>query len=177
MGRGTDMQIRKETARDCPAISRLIAEAFLSAQHSTGREADIVIGMRAAGALALSLVAEEEGRIVGHIAISEARVGEEAGWFLVGPLAVLPAWQGRGIGSALMKAAIEELKTGEAGGQSLGFVLVGYPDYYGRFGFRSFAGLTVAGVPAENVMGLPFGTREPMGELIHHPAFGLDQKE
>ncbi|MEI2385051.1 N-acetyltransferase [Breoghania sp. JC706] len=170
MGREADMQIRKETARDCPAISSLIAEAFLSAEHSTGREADIVIGLRTAGALVLSLVAEEEGRILGHIAISQAKVGGEAGWFLVGPLAVLPAWQGRGIGSALMRAAIEELK-----GAGSGFVLVGYPDYYGRFGFRSFARLTVAGVPAENVMALPFGSAEPVGEIVHHPAFGLDQ--
>jgi putative acetyltransferase len=59
---------------------------------------------------------------------------------------------------------------------SRGAALVGDPAYYGRFGFRAFPGLSVAGCPAEVVQALPFDSTEPHGELIHHPAFGLDQQ-
>lgn len=165
------MLIRNETAGDIPAISRLVTEAFLTLAQSTGNEASIVEKLRADGALALSLVAEEQGEVIGYLAASAARIGTQDGWGLIGPIAVLPSRHRQGIGTALMAEALRRLRA-----TSRGAALVGDPAYYGRFGFRSFPGLGVAGCPPEVVQALPFNGIEPRGELIHHPAFGLDQQ-
>lgn len=164
------MLIRNETAADIPAIGRLITEALLMLPQSTGTEAAIVEKLRAAGALSLSLVADDEGEVIGYLAASAARVESEEGWGLIGPLVVLPARHRQGIGTALMEEALRRLRI-----TSRGAALVGDPAYYGRFGFRAFPGLGVAGCPPEVVQALPFDGTEPRGELIHHPAFGLDQ--
>lgn len=165
------MLIRNETVRDIPAIGRLVTEALLLLAQSTGTEAGIVEALRADGALALSLVAEEDGEVVGYLAASPARVGTQDGWALIGPLVVLPSRHRRGIGTALMAEALGRLR--KAG---RGAALVGDPAYYGRFGFRAYPGLGVTGCPPEVVQALPFDGSEPRGELIHHPAFGLDQR-
>ncbi len=165
------MRIRNETAGDIPAIRRVVSEALLMLAQSTGTEAGIVERLRAEGALALSLVAEEEGRVVGYLAASAARIGTQDGWGLIGPLAVLPSRQRQGIGTALIAEALRRLRE-----TCRGAALVGDPAYYGRFGFRAFPGLGVAGCPPEVVQALPFETTEPHGELIHHPAFGLHQQ-
>ncbi|MDQ8698466.1 N-acetyltransferase [Hyphomicrobium sp. LHD-15] len=166
------MLIRNETMGDIPAISRLVTEALLMLAQSSGTEASIVERLRAEGALALSLVAEEEGEVIGYLAASAARIGSEGGWGLIGPLVVLPSRHRQGIGTALMEEALSRLQA-----TSRGAALVGDPTYYGRFGFRSFPGLGVAGCPPEVVQALPFDGIEPRGELIHHPAFGLNQRE
>ncbi|MBS0239633.1 MAG: N-acetyltransferase [Proteobacteria bacterium] len=165
------MLIRNETVGDIPAISRLVTEALLTLAQSTGTEASIVEKLRADSALALSLVAEEKGEAVGYLAASAARIGTQDGWALIGPLAVLPSRHRQGIGTALMAEALLRLRA-----TSRGAALVGDPAYYGRFGFRSFPGFGVAGCPPEVVQALPFDGIEPRGELIHHPAFGLDQQ-
>lgn len=166
------MLIRNETAGDIPAIGRLVTEALLMLAQSTGTEASIVEKLRADGALALSLVAEEEGEVIGYLAASAARVGTQDGWGLIGPLVVLPSRHRQGIGTALMAEALRRLRT-----TSRGAALVGDPAYYSRFGFRAYPGLRVAGCPPEVVQALPFDGTQPCGELIHHPAFGLDQPE
>ncbi|CAM5769117.1 hypothetical protein LMIY3S_02730 [Labrys miyagiensis] len=166
------MLIRNETAGDIPAISRVVTEALRMLAQSTGTEAGIVERLRADGALALSLVAEEEGEVIGYLAASAARIGKQDGWGLIGPLAVLPSRHRRGIGTALMTEALRRLRA-----TSRGAALVGDPAYYGRFGFRAFPGLKVEGCPPEVVQALPFDGSEPRGELKHHPAFGLDQQK
>ena len=164
------MLIRDETTGDIPAIGRVITEAMLTLPQATGTEARIVERLRAEGALTLSLVAEADGAVVGHLAASAARVGAQDGWGLIGPLAVLPAWHRRGIGTALMTEALRRLRA-----TCRGAALVGHPGYYVRFGFRAFPGFGVAGCPPEVVLALPFDGVAPRGELIHHPAFGLEQ--
>ncbi|MCB9947402.1 MAG: N-acetyltransferase [Rhodospirillaceae bacterium] len=166
------MLIRNETAGDIPAIGRLVTEALLLLPQSTGTEASIVETLRAAGALVLSLVAEQEGEVVGYLAASPARIGTEDGWGLIGPLVVLPSRHRQGIGTALMAEALRRLRATWRGA-----ALVGDPAYYGRFGFRAFPGLSVAGCPPEVVQALPFSGSVPGGELMHHPAFGLNQQE
>lgn len=166
------MLIRNETAGDIPVIGRLVTEALLMLAQSTGTEASIVEKLRAEGALSLSLVAEEEGEVVGYLAASPARVGTQDGWGLIGPLAVLPSRHRQGIGTALMTEALRRLRV-----TCRGAALVGDPAYYGRFGFRAFPGLGVTGCPPEVVQALPFDGSEPRGELFHHPAFGLNQQE
>lgn len=165
------MLIRDETPGDIPAIGRVVTEAMRLLPQATGTEAAIVERLRADGALTLSLVAEDEGEVVGYLAASAARIGPQDGWGLIGPLAVLPARHRQGIGSALMAEALGRLRA-----SARGAALVGDPAYYGRFGFRAYKGLGVAGCPPEVVQALPFDGSAPRGELIHHPAFGLDQK-
>ena len=164
------MLIRDELAGDGPAISQLVTEAMLMLAQSTGTEAGIVEKLRADNALALSLVAEDDGVIVGYLAASAATIGTEDGWGLIGPLAVLPSRHRQRIGTALMAEAIGRLRA-----DSRGAVLVGDPGYYSRFKFRTFPSLRLAGVPPQFVQALPFDGTEPRGELIHHPAFGLNQ--
>lgn len=164
------MLIRDETERDSAAIATVITEAMRLLPQATGTEAEIVARLRAAGALTLSLVAEADGVVLGHLAASPGRIGADARWAVIGPLAVLPERHRQGIGSALMHAALARLR-----GTARGAALVGHPAYYRRFGFRPFAGLTVAGCPPEVVLALPFDATEPSGELIHHAAFGLEQ--
>ncbi|WP_321339694.1 N-acetyltransferase [Breoghania sp.] len=165
------ISIRDETPADIAIIGDVIRQAMSVLAIATGTEAAIVERLRAAGALTLSLVAEKDGEVVGHLAASPGLVGEEEGWGLIGPVGVLPPLHGQGIGSALMVEAIRRLKPTHRGA-----ALVGHPAYYPRFGFRAFPGLYVPGCPPEVVMALPFDGSEPDGELIHHPAFGLDQQ-
>ncbi|MDE8651048.1 GNAT family N-acetyltransferase [Novosphingobium album (ex Liu et al. 2023)] len=166
------MLIRDEIARDIPAIGRVVTEAMRMLAQASGTEAGIVEKLRAEGALALSLVAEDEGGVIGYLAASPARIGAQPGWGLIGPVAVLPSRHSQGVGTALMTEAIRRLRR-----TCRGAALVGDPGYYGRFGFRAFPGLGVTGCPPEAVQALPFDGSEPCGELIHHPAFGLDQQE
>lgn len=104
------MLIRNEVARDIAAIRVVVTEAMRTLKQASGTEADIVDRLRAADALTLSLVAEDGGEVVGYLAASEARIGAQGGWGLIGPLAVLPSRHGQGIGSALMVEAIRRLK-------------------------------------------------------------------
>ena len=112
-----------------------------------------------------------EGRTVGHIAFSKASVGDsDPGWFLLGPVAVLHSSQGRGIGSALVRSALAELRARRAGG----CVLVGDPGFYSRFGFSTFPGLAYEGVPHEYVLGLPFTDAVPCGHITANNAFEIE---
>ena len=111
------MLIRNETAGDIPAISRLVTEAMLLLPQAAGTEARIVERLRADGALSLSLVAEERGQVIGHLAASAARIGSQDGWALIGPLAVLPAWHRRRA-EALLWSVIRPITAGSASGPS-----------------------------------------------------------
>ncbi|MGY6632547.1 MAG: GNAT family N-acetyltransferase [Alkalilacustris sp.] len=160
------MQIRPETPTDAAAIRHVVDVAFRGAPHSDGTEAAIVDALRLAGALSLSLVAESEGRTVGHVAFSPVTVdGVEVGLTGLGPLAVLPEAQGRGIGTALVWAGL-----GRLGGR--GCVVLGDARYYRRFGFAPCPGLWLPGVPPEHFMALAQGRSLPQGAVAYHPAFG-----
>jgi putative acetyltransferase len=165
----TDMLIREEIPKDVERIGAVIEAAFETAAVSSGSEVEIVERLRSAGALLLSLVAERSGRIVGHVAVSATTIGEQGDWALIGPMAVLPGFQSRGIGSALMEDALRRLRSAGLNGAAL----VGDPAYYGRFGFRAWPGLKLHGVPDKFVLALPFTDGVPNGALAHHEAFGL----
>jgi len=126
--------IRKGIPKDVDLIGSVIDAAFKTAAVSSGTEAKIVERLRSAGALMLSLVAEQSGTIVGHIAVSATTIGNQGDWALIGPMAVLPEFQSQGIGSALMKEAVQLLRSAGMNGAAL----VGDPAYYGRFGFRAW---------------------------------------
>jgi putative acetyltransferase len=163
--------VRPESPLDVAAIWQINVAAFKDHPFSRQTEHLIVDALREAGALELSLVAEGEGRVVGHIAFSPCRIGEVSrGWLLLGPVAVEPDHQGRGIGSTLIEAGLEALRARAA----LGCVLVGDPAFYRRFGFRHHPGLVCPGVPDEYVLCLPLQGDAPTGEVEHHSAFSAE---
>ncbi len=163
-----NLRIRDETNLDVPAITALTEAAFLNAPHTGHTEHFIVNALRRAGQLTLSLVAERDGVVVGHVAVSPVSVSDGAtGWYGLGPISVLPALQGQGIGSALMHAALDGLRARGAAG----CLLVGDPAYYTRFGFRPVPGLVYPGIPPEYFMALAFGVSIPQGTVSFHAAF------
>lgn len=162
------MIIRHERAGDEQTIGRLTKLAFTGHPYSQGTEAAIVRELRAAGALSLSLVCEEGSDILGHVALSPVRIdGADCGWFGLGPISVLPDVQRGGIGSALMRAAIEWMREEGAGG----CVLAGDPAYYRRFGFAPRQELVLPDLPPEFFLCLPLQGPVPSGIVSFHEAF------
>jgi putative acetyltransferase len=162
------MIIRAETLADLPAIRSVVTAAFQDAPHSGGSEAAIVDALRKAGALAVSLVAQDEGAVVGHVAFSPVIVnGQDIGWYGLGPVAVLSANRQRGIGEALIRAGLARIEQRGA----RGCVVLGDPAYYGRFGFRSDPELRLADVPAEYFQRFVIDGEPPSGVVDYHPAF------
>lgn len=160
--------IRPESPADIGAIHAVTTAAFLDAPHTAHTEQFIVDALRRAGALALSLVAVEDGEIVGHVAASPVSISDgSTDWYGLGPISVRPALQGRGIGSLLMRTAVGLLQ--EQG--AAGCVLVGEPSYYSRFGFTPEPGLVLPDVPPEYFLTLPLGRSLPRGVVTFHEGF------
>jgi len=131
------MIIRKETNQDFDQIYNLVKTAFLTAEVSAGTEQDLVNEIRESDQYIpeLSLVYEENGKVIGHIMLSKAYIhdGENKSEALyVAPLSVFQEQRKKGIGSALMR---ESFRIAEQLGYTSVF-LVGNPDYYFRFGFK-----------------------------------------
>lgn len=160
--------IREEVPADVPSIEAVTVEAFLNAAHTRHTEQYIVNALRRSHALTISLVAEIDGVLAGHIALSPVRISDgSTRWFGLGPISVLPAYQRRGVGSALMVAALVALR--QQGAQ--GCVLLGEPGYYDRFGFRATPDLVLPGVPPEYFQVLHLGSATARGIVSYHPAF------
>lgn len=164
------MQIRAERPADRSAISAVNRAAF-----ETGTEANLVDALRARAEPFISLVADDDGAIVGHIAFSPVTLSGyvEAKVAGLGPMAVMPDRQGQGLGSALVRTGLDACR-------QLGFgavVVVGHPEYYPRFGFvpASSFGLTCEyDVPDEVFMALELesGTLHGKSGIVrYHPAF------
>ena len=165
------MLIRNEEPRDHQAIHQVTVRAFESMPFSNGAEAPIVRMLRQNGDLTISLIAEEEGEVVGHIAFSPVTIGgKHDDWFGLGPVSVEPARQKRGIGRALIETGLSLLK--ERGAQ--GCALIGSPDLYRRFGFTSDGRLTYGTLEPKYVQWIVLRGDPPAGELRFAPAFSLD---
>ena len=163
------MEIRVEMPGDVGAIRAVTTAAFAVAPYSNQMEAAIVDGLRQGGALSLSLVAMEEGNVVGHVAFSPVLInGQPRDWYGLGPVSVQPDRQGQGVGQRLIVRGLDELKNRGAGG----CVVFGEPAYYGRFGFVSDPGLVFAGAPPGYFQRLVFKGTSPKGEVSYHAAFG-----
>lgn len=170
------LEFRIETPADVSAIDALTTAAFLHAPHTSHTEQLIVNALRQASQLTLSLLAEKDRRLVGHVAISPVTVSSRAGdgkastgWYGLGPISVAPDCQRQGIGTHLMEQVLMQLRQMGAAG----CVLVGDPHFYNRFGFRPQSALVLPDVPAEYFMALAFGDEVPAGVVSFHTTFGV----
>ena len=162
------MIIRNETASDIDAIREITIAAFQTLEISNQTEHFIIEALRAANALTLSLVAEVDGRVTGHIAFSPVTIsGGTRNWYGLGPVSVLPDYQRQGIGNALIREGLTRLKDLKA----RGCCLVGYPEYYRQFGFQNVPGLELEGVPGEVFFALSFDGHIPQGKVTFHEGF------
>ena len=162
------MIIRNETTADMNAISEVTIAAFQNLAISHHTEQFIIKALRNANALTVSLVAELDGKVVGHIAFSPIAISDGSlNWYGLGPISVLPEYQKQGIGKSLILKGLSLLK--DMGGQ--GCALVGDPNYYKRFGFRNIPDLIYEGIPQEVFLVLPFDKRIPRGTVVFHKGF------
>ncbi|MGE7370977.1 GNAT family N-acetyltransferase [Neorhizobium sp. NPDC001467] len=164
------MILRAEQPGDATAIAAVTTEAFAGMAHSDGSEPAIIARLREAGALVVSLVAETEGVVIGHVVFSPVTFSSgETDWYALGPVSVLPHYQGKGIGTHLIRNGLEAIRDRDA----TGCVVFGKPAYYRRFGFLTDIGLTSPGLPREYLMALPLRGQVPSGILSFHAAFGV----
>lgn len=166
--------IRDEARHDAEVIAEVTVAAFDSLEISNHTEQFIVEALRSAGALTVSLVAEVDGHVVGHIAFSPVTISDGSNnWYGLGPVSVLPLYQRMGIGKALIREGLSRLK--ELGAK--GCCLVGHPQYYRKFGFENVTGLVVEGVPEEVFFALSFDGRFPQGNVTFHEGFKADGQQ
>lgn len=162
--------VREERSDDAAAISSVIQSAFTASRFGHHNESAIVAALRADKALVLSLVADADGELVGHVAFSAVRIGAEAArWLGLGPVAVLPGRQRRGIASALISEGLARLVKEDW----LGCVVVGDAAFYRRFGFAPARGLKVGEIPSHHVLVRVFEGDQPDGEVHYHSAFAV----
>ena len=165
------INIRSETNDDIGAITEVTIAAFQTLEISNHTEQFIIKALRAAKALTISLVAESDGRVIGHIAFSPVTISDGTrGWYGLGPVSVLPAYQRHGIGKALIDEGLSRLK----GMQARGCCLVGHPEYYRKFAFTNVTGFVHEGVPQEVFLALSFDGHVPHGEVTFHEGFSAE---
>ena len=162
------IRIRPEVEADHPVIHDLTRRAFAPMPFAAGDEPDLIDALRRLGALSLSLVAELDGRVVGHVALSPVTHESGAeGWFGLGPISAEPALQRQGVGGAL----IVEAKSWLAARGAAGCILTGDPGYYPRHGFLPAPQHAPEAEPAEYFMVLSLAGEIPPGRFRFHPAF------
>lgn len=166
------INIRLERPGDEDVIHDLTQAAFAPMSYSSKTEGAIIRALRARGDLTLSLVAEEDGAIVGHVAFSPVTIdGHYDDWFGLGPISVRADRQRQGIGRMLIREGIHELKALGANGCAL----VGDQAVYKGAGFVSDGRLTYEGVPDIYVQYLTLSGHGPSGRLTFSPAFAATE--
>jgi putative acetyltransferase len=166
--------IRSETDADIDAITTVTVAAFKTLEISNQTEQFIVEALRAAQALTVSLVAEVDGRVIGHVAFSPITISDGTqNWYGLGPVSVLPKYQGQGVGKALIHEGLSRLK----GLGARGCCLVGHPEYYKKFGFDSIPELVHEGVPPEVFLALSLDGNIPRGTVTFHEGFKADGQQ
>ncbi|RFF30699.1 GNAT family N-acetyltransferase [Wenzhouxiangella sediminis] len=166
----TKIEISTERASDIPMIHAVHSEAF-----ETEAEARLVDRLRQSADPFLSLVARFGDVVVGHILFTPVHLADrgKAGLLGLAPMAVLPAFQGQGIGGQLIERGLAAAR--ELGAR--GVVVLGHAAYYPRFGFRPASEFGLSNefrAPAENFMALelvPDGLSAASGQVRYHAAF------
>lgn len=169
------MLIRQENIKDYAAVYNLIEEAFATATHRDGNEQDLAAALREGDSFLpkLSLVAEIDGEIAGHILFTEGKVGEDI-VLVLAPLSILPKFQKQGIGTAL-------IKEGHKIAKSLGYsyvLVLGSELYYPRLGYLPAIqfGIEVPnGIPSDNFMAIKlYNDATPIsGAVTYAKEFGI----
>ena len=163
--------IRNEKDADVDAITEVTVAAFKTLEISNHTEQFIIEALRANDALTVSLIAELDGNIVGHVAFSPVTISDGTqNWYGLGPVSVLPEHQRKGIGKSLILEGISRLK----GLNAKGCCLVGHPDYYRKLGFKNVSGLVHDGVPQEVFLAMSFDGQIPQGTVNFHDGFKAD---
>lgn len=131
------LTIREEEIKDYNEVEKVVEESFKTAEFSDKDEHNLVGRLRKSNEFIkeLSLIAEEENKILGHVLLTKALINGENTSFetlALAPLAVLPEYQKSGIGKILMNKAIERAR--DLGYKSI--VVLGDENYYPKFGFE-----------------------------------------
>lgn len=169
------MLIRQEEMNDYKEVYNLITEAFATAEHTDGNEQDLVVALRKGDAFIpeLSLVAEVDNELIGHIMFTKAKVGNDI-VLVLAPLSIKPQYQKQGIGTAL-------INEGHKIAKALGFqysLVLGSETYYPRVGYipANQIGIEVPqGIPAENFMAIQLQeeAKKMSGSVIYAKEFGI----
>ena len=163
--------IRNEIDADVDAITEVTVAAFKTLEISNHTEQFIIEALRAVKALTVSLVAEIDSRVIGHVAFSPVTISDGTqNWYGLGPVSVLPQYQRNGVGKALIQQGLSRLKDLNA----KGCCLVGHPDYYRKLGFKNVSGLVHEGVPQEVFLAMSFDGQIPQGTVAFHEGFKAD---
>ena len=165
-----NLRIRAEEAGDINTIATITRDAYVDNPHSRHSEHLIVDGLRSGRALALSLVAELDGVVVGHVAFSRVDISDgSTGWYCLGPLAVTASARGAGVGGRLVREGLDRLRA--MGGN--GCVVLGDPAFYRRFGFRHNPEIMIQGEGQDRFLALSFAGARAGGVITYHPAFNI----
>lgn len=169
------MLIRQEEMNDYKEVYNLITEAFATAEHTDGNEQDLVVALRKGDAFIpeLSLVAEVDNELVGHIMFTKAKVGNDI-VLVLAPLSIKPQYQKQGIGTAL-------INEGHKIAKALEFqysLVLGSETYYPRVGYipANQIGIEVPqGIPAENFMAIQLQeeAKKMSGSVTYAKEFGI----
>lgn len=170
-----DIKIRQERQKDYQQIRDLVREAFAHAEHSDGDEHNLIERIRLSPDYIpeLSLVAESDDIILGHIMFTRVFVGQTEAIALA-PLSVRTDWQRKGIGKLLVAA-------GHRQARKMGYfcsMVLGNPDYYSKFGYEkasSYGIIAPFDVPDEYYMVCDLGNTGdiPQGNVKYSDAFGI----
>jgi predicted N-acetyltransferase YhbS len=166
--------IRQEQEKDIDAVYQVVKTAFATMELADGDEQDLVNRLRKSAAFIpeLSLVAEYEGKIIGHILFTKMKIGDHPSLALA-PVAVLPEYQKQGAGGELIREGHRIAK--ELGYRSV--IVVGHPDYYPRFGYHLASQWKITApfeVPDEAFMALELvegGLTGVSGMIAYAPEF------
>ncbi|MEM8979874.1 MAG: N-acetyltransferase [Pseudomonadota bacterium] len=158
--------LREEREDEYRSIHDMTVAAFSTVSYGDGTEGEIIDRLRADGDLSLSTVAELEGVLVGQVSLSPAKIGEATGWFGLGPIAVAIDHMRQGIGSALVRHAVDwACDQGAAG-----VCLVGSHEYYPRFGFQNDGDVSYLDLTRKYVHWLTLSGPDPKGAITFAPA-------
>ena len=170
------MIIRQEDVNDYKEVYELVKSAFASAEISDGTEQDLVEALRKnkeAYIPDLSLIAEEQGELIGHIMFTKIKIGSDVALALA-PLSVKPKYQRQGVG-------MELIKQGHIIAERLGYsyvVVLGSDSYYPKLGYRQAKEFSIEvpeGIPSENYMAIKLmpGAKVVSGKVVYAPEFGI----
>nr|WP_321456835.1 N-acetyltransferase [uncultured Cohaesibacter sp.] len=156
------MEIRKETAADFDAIMNVTLASAKQPQVGRQNGYFTLNALRRSGSITLSLVAEIDGTVVGHVAFCPVHVsGGEKGWYALGPISVLPECISQGIRKALIAEGIEILRSMHG----KGVAIVGDRDYFMPLGFMDAPVTASRQQHITDFMVMPFEDRMPYGRF------------